>query len=384
MPISDVASLVGGAALGAPFSEILKLVIAEAKKVKDFKPLSQDLASTMERLVPVLKEIDLMQEGLDPGKGELKVLIKTMQSAEEIVRKCSRIQWYSITKKALYTREIKGINQDFLRFCQIELQLIQHKNQLHSMRSMASVTTKIDLLSDRGKEFMELCLEPQPEEATIFWLDRPLRELKKIPFEDGVVTIVVSAPSACGKTTLVTKLCHDADVKGKFKQIFFISLSKTPNVKLIIQRLLWHSSDDVRPEEESLLEKFLIQFPHCKLLVTSRFEFPRLGPTYHLEPLIDEDVKNLFIDCVPQPNCISCAKRDDLLQKMLKRCNGLPLALNPPCSMCDGCNSAIKDGRSVNVLGGVWHPECFCCLACHKPIAIHEVQNHLHTKNSFF
>jgi len=39
-------------------------------------------------------------------------------------------------------------------------------------------------------------------------------ELKKMLFEDGVVTVVVSAPYALGKTTLVTKLCHDADVKG--------------------------------------------------------------------------------------------------------------------------------------------------------------------------
>lgn len=216
MPISDVASLVGGAALGAPLSEIFKLVIEEAKKVKDFKPLSQDLASTMERLVPIINEIDLMQQGSNRDTSELKVLTETMERAREMVRKCSGIQWFNIAKKALYTREIKAINQDFFRFCQIELQLIQHRNQLQFMRSMgmASVTTKVDLLSDIGNEFSKLCLVAQPESVTKFWLKRPLMELKKMLFEDGVVTVVVSAPYALGKTTLVTKLCHDADVKG--------------------------------------------------------------------------------------------------------------------------------------------------------------------------
>ncbi|CAE5959335.1 unnamed protein product [Arabidopsis arenosa] len=82
MSISDVASMVGGAFLGAPVSEILKLVIEEAKKVKDFKPLSQDLASTMERLVPIFKEIDSMQQRCN---GELIVLIKTLERAEKMI-----------------------------------------------------------------------------------------------------------------------------------------------------------------------------------------------------------------------------------------------------------------------------------------------------------
>ncbi|KAG7598900.1 Powdery mildew resistance protein RPW8 domain [Arabidopsis suecica] len=150
MSISDVASMVGGAFLGAPVSEILKLVIEEAKKVKDFKPLSQDLASTMERLVPRFKEVDSMQQRCN---GDLIALIKTLERAEKMVSKCSGVKWYSISKKALYTREIKEINQEFLKFCQIELQLIQHRNQLQSMQSMASVTMNIDLLKEFATNF---------------------------------------------------------------------------------------------------------------------------------------------------------------------------------------------------------------------------------------
>ncbi|ESQ31142.1 hypothetical protein EUTSA_v10003845mg [Eutrema salsugineum] len=57
--------------------------------------------------------------------------------------------------------------------------------------------------------------------------------------------------------------------------------------------------------------------------------------------------------------------------------DGKLLKVNPPCSMCGGCSSAVEKGISVDVLGVLWHPGCFCCRACDKPIAIHEVENHV-------
>ncbi|KAL1208663.1 Protein DA1-related 3 [Cardamine amara subsp. amara] len=219
MSISDLASLIGGAALGGPFSEFFKRLIEEAKKVKDFKPVSEDLASTMERLVPIFNEIDSMQQGTNyPGSGELKVLMETIERAVKMVRKCSSVQWYSIGKKAYYTRKIRAINQDLLRFCQTELQLIQYRNQLKSMQMLA---------------------------------------------------------------TLVTNL------------------------------------------------------------------------------LLNE---NEFAN-------------------ILKRYNGLlSHAMNPSCSICDGCNSMIEHASPVNVL----HPECFCCDVCHKPIANHELEDNVSNSGGRF
>ncbi|XP_013686277.1 protein DA1-related 5 isoform X2 [Brassica napus] len=410
MPISDVASLLGGAALGAPFSVIFNLLMEEVMKVKDFKPISRDLLSIMQRLVPIINKIESMSQGSGPSEGELNFLFETMKRAEDMVSKCSRVKWYSIGEKTWYTRKIKEINRDFLRFFDHVLPLIQYKN-------LSSLSTKIDILTDTLKGSAELFVVPQPETVTIFWLLRPLRELKKMLLEDHVVTVVVSAPSACGKTMLVSKLCHDADVRGKFKQIFFITVSKAPNVSLIVQRFLQHTGreandfadnldarlciqqllpqlgesgpillvlDDVWPEDESLLDTFLIQLPDYKILVTSRSEFLRFGPTYSLEPLIDEDVKNLFMDCTPHPNCLTCAKRNDILLKIGGGCNYLLPAANPPCSICNGCDSEIEHERPVNVLGVLWHRECFCCDACHIPIAIHEVKNHVSNSRGKF
>lgn len=132
-------------------------------------------------------------------------------------------------------------------------------------------------------------------------------------------------------------------------------MSKAPNVSLIVQRFLQYTGrdakafaddmdaklciqqllqrlgengpillvlDDVWPEDESLLNMFLIQLPDYKILVTSRFEFLRFGPTYYLEPLIDEDVKNLFKGCTSHPNCSPCAKHNDLLLKVWAHMKG--------------------------------------------------------------
>ncbi|KAF3569037.1 hypothetical protein DY000_02011798 [Brassica cretica] len=49
--------------------------------------------------------------------------------------------------------------------------------------------------------------------------------------------------------------------------------------------------------------------------------------------------------------------------------------VNPPSPpmICNGCKSEIKDGLPVNAFGGLWHPQCLCCLYCHKPIAEDEI-----------
>ncbi|VVB14997.1 unnamed protein product [Arabis nemorensis] len=64
-------------------------------------------------------------------------------------------------------------------------------------------------------------------------------------FKDEVVTVVVSAPSACGKTKLVTKLCHDADVKGTQRVFVFYAISlgilHAEKIMLSLLFLMWEA-----------------------------------------------------------------------------------------------------------------------------------------------
>ena len=106
---------------------------------------------------------------------------------------------------------------------------------------------------------------------------------------------------------------------GTFKEnILFATVSKTPNVNLIVKSLFNYKSDeyaidslpqllnDIGPDpillilddvwlgSESLLEKFEFDIPDYKILVTSRTAFPRFEFTYHLKPLNDGDAMTLF------------------------------------------------------------------------------------------
>ena len=109
--------------------------------------------------------------------------------------------------------------------------------------------------------------------------------------------------------------------------ILFVNVSKTPNVKVIVQNLLNYKNmqpnfqiqsdedainqlsqllnhltpnpillilDDVWLASESLPEKFKFDLPNYKILVTSRTACPRFEFTYHLKPLNDVDAMTLF------------------------------------------------------------------------------------------
>ena len=204
---------------GALVSEALKLVIEEAKKYKSFKPLSKDLVSTMERLLPLTKKIDSMQNELDLGSGELKQLRETIEKARVLVLKFPSVRFY---EKSNYTRKIVEINEDLAKFCDIDLQLLQYRNQLTLLGVAGNLVDKVDGLSKRMDGLMsvpvpvfrDLCSVPKLDKVVV-GLDWPLMELKKRLLDDVVVNLVVSAPPGCGKTTLATQLCHDADVIGK-------------------------------------------------------------------------------------------------------------------------------------------------------------------------
>ncbi|KAL1196544.1 putative disease resistance protein [Cardamine amara subsp. amara] len=360
-----MTDLVGGAVVGALFGEALKFLIDEAKKVKAFKSLFKELVSTMERLVPLTEKIDASRDRLDLDVGELKELKETIERANIVVKKCSRVRWFHICSKSKLQGEIVQVNTDMLKFCQMDLQLIQHKYQLQSMEAN---NTNFQILNEKVDRLIvpaqpvskDLCSVPKLNMVPV-GLDWPLRELKKKLLDDSVNSLVVSASPGCGKTTLVTQLCHDEDIKREFKNIFFTVVSSTPNFRVIVQDLLHHNGygastfendlqagnalrnlldklkensektllvlDDVWNGAESLLRKFGITSPDFKILVTSRFEFQSFGPTYHLKPLEEGDAKALLIQWASRPDHASPAEYEELLQNILKRCNGIPILI---------------------------------------------------------
>ncbi|CAF1920892.1 unnamed protein product [Brassica napus] len=334
-------------------SNLLETLIFAAKISTDFKPLSEDLASTLERLIPLSEEIESFQGKLDFAYGDLKELVDTLFRAREVVNTCIEgVSWF---QKPILTREIQRIVNDMLKFSRTELHFLQFRTL-----DDGGLCKRIDCFS--VPVYTDLCSVPLPDKD-LLGFDYPLMELKKKLRDDSVGCLVVCAPPGCGKTTLVAQLCHDQEIKGirMFKHIFYWVTSRTPNLRVMVQHLLLHNGfkdltftndsqaanclrklleelkgngillvfDDVFAGAESLLKTFQINLQDYKILVTSQFEFPSFGPTYHLKPLEHQDAKNLLIQLAsPLPHHTNPYEFEDLLQKTLKRCNGLlPLVI---------------------------------------------------------
>ncbi|CAN7079832.1 unnamed protein product [Brassica oleracea var. botrytis] len=374
---------------GAVVSELLKVVIEEAKMVLAFKSVSIELASKMNTVLLAFIEIETMQ-----GAEELKDLKDIIDEARELVRKCSKVNRLNLPSKAKYTRKVKDVNKKLFEFCQVQLQIIMLRNQLLIMRKIGtekcssgygaelspkpydnlpkdklmaikshleSIKKELDVLSVPPPVYMDLCSIPEIDKVLV-GLDLPLMEVKKklLDDDDPMACLVVSAPPGCGKTTLVTQLCHDDEIKEKFEYIFFCDVSRGSTFRTTVQILLQHNGyeaptfendsqavdglrnlleelneegpillvlDDVCQGEESFLQKFQINMPNFKILVTSRYEFPAFGPTYHLKPLGYEDAKYLLIKRASLGLYRAAFENEALLQKVLKHCYGFPLLI---------------------------------------------------------
>ncbi|WJX55439.1 hypothetical protein P8452_41207 [Trifolium repens] len=178
---------------------------------------------------------------------------------------------------------------------------------------------------------------------------------------DGVLVRVLTGLGGSGKSTLAKKLCSDREIKGKFgTNIFFVTVSKTPNWKIIAQTLFEYCGlrvpefnnnedainrlgsllskvgtnpillvlDDVWPGSESLVEKFKFdKILDYKILVTSRDAFRRFGTPCKLDPLGHDHAVSLF-QHFAQLNKSSLFMPDkNLLHEIVKGCKGSPLAL---------------------------------------------------------
>ncbi|KAI9166018.1 hypothetical protein LWI28_024720 [Acer negundo] len=279
----------------------------------------------------------------------------------------------------------------------IQTELIRDNTKI--LEQVEEIRKKIDRdggVSNRV-EFDGPCLVPDPPEITP-GLDAPLKELRtELVKDDGMQVIVVSAPGGAGKTTLVKKLCADNEIKDKFREnIFFVNVSKTPDVKLIVQRIFQHKKCEMptfQTEEatindlerllksigqkaillvlddvwsESLVQKFKFNLPNYRILVTSRYVFPQFGSGHKLKPLDYEAAMILFRSSVTPQDGEPYFFDENLAKKILRVCKGSPLALTVVGRLLCGEPAAVwqskvkewDQGKSIFISG----TELLVCL----------------------
>ncbi|KAK9902981.1 hypothetical protein M0R45_001372 [Rubus argutus] len=218
-----------------------------------------------------------------------------------------------------------------------------------------------------GKKLIEDCCKRHPLYTRLFFrksgLSDKLRSLDK-SLSDLLPKLNFYLMSY--QTKLIKKLCEQnilTEITDKFKKnIFFVDVSEKANLDYIVEQLFLHKGYRYRlPPEienerctESCLEDFLgaeqqtlllvldgvgwggeydkllekfdqLKMSNLKILVTSRFQFPRFGSPYYLNWLDDEDAKELFHHSL-RDTCSSSIP-EDFPREILKHCKGLPLAI---------------------------------------------------------
>ncbi|KAK4584481.1 hypothetical protein RGQ29_022278 [Quercus rubra] len=358
MPL-DVAGAALGAAFGEGFAVLHDTVKNVVSKARMFKPILKRLESTLDRLVPTVNEIRRLSEQLELPERETKRLMEQMEEGEKLVSKCLKIRWWNYVFKVQYSPKLEELDKEITRFCQLDLQALCTRNGLRTLETVISINKKVD--SFRGVETPRgLGGVSGPQDLTV-GLDMPIKELKALLLKEEVKLLLLTAPGGCGKTTLVKMLCQEKEIKGMFEDnILFVNVSKTPNVKVIVQNLFNYKDmqpkvqiqsdedaidqlsqllnhirpnpillilDDVWLGSESLPEMFKFDIPDYKILVTSRTAFPRFEFTYHLEPLNDEDAMTLFRHSASLKEGSTYIPPEEDIKKIVRGCAGFPLVL---------------------------------------------------------
>ncbi|KAK7386471.1 hypothetical protein VNO78_26718 [Psophocarpus tetragonolobus] len=291
MGIDDVLK---GAAFGAAFEEGPKQVVELVSKALKFRATRRDLEDAVHRAIPVAQEMKRLNQELDHPEEEVTWLL------EDALKSLTRS---NILLMPTMARDV-----------QKTLLMVRNGIQGKQLKSRFKPPPKPDLVVGIG-------------------FDNPLslfNRLKNQLLQTGTSLLVLTGLAGYGKTTLATLLCWDDHVRGKFGQnILFLTVSKSPNLKTIVQSLYQHYGlvvpdldlagdrrtlshlknlpeeimrnptmlvlDDVWPDSHHLIDAFKVQqLSDYKILVTSRFNLPGFEPVYRMEPLCLQDSVTLL------------------------------------------------------------------------------------------
>lgn len=394
--------------LSESISKLLEIVIFVAETTANFKPQLKQLKITLERIGPIIDEIRELNRKLDRSKLESDMFVEEIQDARKLVHKCLKIK-RNLIKRFTHSLKLKDLNEKLLRFFQIEVQADQSRDIKQTLVEVNRVSVRIESIAldvrnlgqtlsnnssmstsfSRGHETIErekLGWRVPTLPTGIVAFEKPLENLKAVVladkmdcvdgFDDGSV-VVVSAPGGCGKTTLVTMLCYDPDIRAKFgERVFFVTVSETPNFMVIFNDLLNPNSfgqqvgfqngtenakqssiEDAKNKLEnflrekvssplllvlddvwsdSFIKNFTFDITGYKILVTSRMVFPK-HDMFKFDPLSDEDAKTLFRrSAFPERRRSRPTIDKDLVNQMVKCCKKHPLTLSVVGSSLDG------------------------------------------------
>ncbi|KAJ0866080.1 putative powdery mildew resistance protein, RPW8 [Helianthus annuus] len=173
--------------------------------------------------------MEKLNKQLDRPKEETEFL-NQLKQAEDLVRKCEDIN-LKFLKKSTYASNLEEMNRFLQKYVASDLQLQNASNGAETLVEMRSLKKRLEEGSSSGWSSAV-----PPEKCVAIGFDDPLRDLKLMVLEDsldrGCPVVVVSGAGGCGKTTRITKPCHDPHIKvdhvyhTSFVSKFYCDMSK--------------------------------------------------------------------------------------------------------------------------------------------------------------
>ncbi|KAL6273771.1 hypothetical protein ACE6H2_024463 [Prunus campanulata] len=288
--MSGIGELLAGGAVGTLCSEVYSGVSKLISKFRQFKPLFENIQSTLHFLQPLIIQIEAQNKELKLPDKEMENIRNELRKGLNLIHEClENPEWYKMPK---YHDQLLEFDRSLKR--QLDLMLVQAlRDGKTSLLMLTEQAGKLGELTVYVKEILELarrinlskpetetsnasplpfglgeelkqiianivaqyqnqnqnqiggwCAIPEPPPFTV-GLDVHVDELKVELLKDEASMLVVTGLGGCGKTTLAQKICKDQKVKDKFKDnIFFVTVSKKSNC-LVVQELYQQKGSQV-------------------------------------------------------------------------------------------------------------------------------------------
>ncbi|XP_015950574.1 probable LRR receptor-like serine/threonine-protein kinase At1g51810 [Arachis duranensis] len=146
------ASLVGGAAIGAVFGELLKAVIDMRDRAVMFKPTLAYLTTTLTAIDPVIKEIEQQNNELGRANTELELLIKEMEEGTKLVYKCSKIHKLNFPARIRYQEQLVALVESLVRFFIIDMQAQTARDLKETLMKVRRIHSAVNKMQSNSND----------------------------------------------------------------------------------------------------------------------------------------------------------------------------------------------------------------------------------------
>ncbi|KAJ1415232.1 Powdery mildew resistance protein, RPW8 domain [Sesbania bispinosa] len=249
-----MADLLSGGAVGALMGEALKYALEIVKSGLEFNSTLERNTKTLNSLGPLVEQMKRYNEVLNRPREEIERLESHIRAGQEVVNENKKLSRWKILSFPARQRKLRRKDEGLKRHLSMNVPA-ENKRDLMEILSSVRLILEILLKQENFGQYLGTQirgLSGAPDELECMGMDEPLNKLKIEVLKDGVSFLVLTGLGGSGKSTLAKKLCWDPQVKGKFGgNIFFLTISETPNLKNIVKTLFEYCGCDKVSEFQS-------------------------------------------------------------------------------------------------------------------------------------